>query len=145
MVHLLHKNHKNSIWKWSGFHLKKLAKSQKTEKSIKNSKKLKFETKNIRRYCIEEYLYQIGVDWRIFRYRNYDTISVTHTKRSHNHTLQTYNLLIILFFRRCENPPKKVSAQSEKITVCPFGRIIIPIQNSLLTAPEEPYPKLTVN
>ena len=58
MVHLPHRNRKNSIWNESEFHLK-IGKSQKTETVNKNRKKWKFEKKNFPRYCIEEYVYQI--------------------------------------------------------------------------------------
>ena len=58
--------------------------------------------------------------WKIFRYRNDDTTSVIHTKRSQNHTItewQTYEFLVY-FFQEVWKPRKIVSAQSEKVTVC---------------------------
>ena len=42
MVYLPHRNYKNSIWKWSRFHLKKLAESK---KFIKNCILYKIEKK----------------------------------------------------------------------------------------------------
>ena len=52
---------------------------------------------------------KFGADWKIFRYRNDDTTeTVTES--------QTYKLLAISLLGRSENPRKKVSAQSEKIT-----------------------------
>ena len=80
MVHLPHRNHKNSIWKWSGFHLKKLDKSQKTEKVNKNRKNLKFEKKPSRGIALRNMCTKFGADWKIFRYRN-----DYRTKRSQNH------------------------------------------------------------
>ena len=42
MVHLPHRNHKNSILKWSEFHLKKLAKSYEKHKKLRYLKKCTF-------------------------------------------------------------------------------------------------------
>jgi len=61
MVHLPYRNHKNSIWKWSDFHLKKWLSPKKLKKSIKTAKieNSKKKQKTIPRYCIVEYVYQI--------------------------------------------------------------------------------------
>ena len=50
MVQLAHRNHKKSIWKWSGYHLKNWL-SNKIEKVNKNRKNLKFE--NPRRMSLD--------------------------------------------------------------------------------------------
>ena len=42
MVHLPHRNYKNSIWKYSQFHLEKLGKSHRTIYRCNNSKRINF-------------------------------------------------------------------------------------------------------
>ena len=76
MVHLPHRNHKNSIWKWSDFHLKKWLSPKKTEKVDKNRKNLTFEKKNkkpSRGIALRNMCTKFGADWNIFTYRNGDT------------------------------------------------------------------------
>ena len=94
------------------------------EKVNKKRKNRKFEKKSSQGISLRNICTKFGGDWKIFRYRNYDTTSVTHTKRSknqgtHNHTItqsQTYMLLVILLFRWSKKLRKIVSAQSKKIT-----------------------------
>ena len=38
IVHLTHRNHRNPIWKWSGFYLKNRLSPRKTQKSAKSQK-----------------------------------------------------------------------------------------------------------
>ena len=76
MVHLSHRNHKNSIWKWSDFHLKKWLSPKKLKKSIKTVKIENSKKKNkklSRGIALRNMCTKFGADWKIFRYRNDDT------------------------------------------------------------------------
>ena len=61
--------------------LKKSIKTVKIESSELNKKKTS-QGIALRNICTK-----FGAHWKIFKYRNYDTTSVTHTKRPQNHTM----------------------------------------------------------
>ena len=57
-----------------------------TKKVNKNRKYLNFEKKT-RGIALRNICTKFGADWKIYRHRNHDKTSVTHTKRSQNHTM----------------------------------------------------------
>ena len=96
MVYLPHRNHINSIWKWSEFHL--------------NSKKKNHPEVLHGGICVQN-LVQIG--------RHLDIEMITQQKRSQNHRMtetQTYKLFVISLLGKSEKHRIKVSAQLKKIT-----------------------------
>ena len=48
----------------------------------------------------------LDVDWKMFRHKNDDTFGNAVTKGCTITESQTYNLLLISLFRRCEKPRK---------------------------------------
>ena len=111
LVHLPHISHKKSIWKSSGFHLKKLAQSQKNSKVNKNHINWKFEKKTSR--CIASRMVVPNLVL-IGRYLDVEMMTQLALQTQNIHRMtesQTYKLLVSSLFRRSEKPRKKVSPQ----------------------------------
>ena len=117
MVYLHQRNNKNSIWKWSGVHLKNFASPKKLEKSIKT---IKIKKKKLSRgIALGNTFTKFDADWKIFRYRNDDTASATHTNWSQNHTNHRHTSY--WSFRSSgglKSPKKSSSSIKEKNIVC---------------------------
>ena len=85
MIHLPHRNHKNSIWKWSEFHLKNWLSPKKLKKVNKKVKMENSKKKPSRAIVLRNMCTKFGADWKIFRYTNDDTTETVTELMSDRH------------------------------------------------------------
>ena len=67
-----------------------------------------------RNIALRNNYFRFDADWKIFRHRNDDTFSVTHTKRSRNDSVTNISYWYFWCSGGTKNP-KRASAKSEEI------------------------------
>ena len=113
MVHVSHKNHKNSIWKWSGLHLKNWLSSKNTKNPIKTEKNRNFKKPS----RVSLGIAQIHKCTKFHKNRTKTVTAGPMTnfiRQTHRRQRDRQNFYCSFSVLGVQNVQKKVSAQSEE-------------------------------